>query len=176
MGIRVHRARTHYAAPRMSEQRVRHLLELQRRAFSASPWHSVLGALDGITESVFFHKPTNHSGFPWMDGSICNIVYHLTGDKLVQCSSAFDNGGVTWDNLPISKTDIPTMFKELTNADEVVTSHLLEQTDETLSNKVKGWGGKSLSTEGLFLMLIEHDLYHAGQIRFARNLIEPRND
>src|SRR5262245_42526732 len=90
--------------------RVETLLMLQKRAFDSSPWHSVLNALDGVTEEVFLQVPPRHNGFPWMDGSIRDIVYHIAGDKLVQLDAAFGDGSITWKTLPIEKTDMPTMI------------------------------------------------------------------
>lgn len=153
--------------------RVAWLIELQHRAFAKSPWHSVLGALKGVDENTFFHVPPHHSGFPWMNGSICDIVFHIAGDKLVQMSAAFENGTTTWDNLPLKKTSMQQMIAELHAAHARLAAKLASETDLSLTNKITSWGGKSMSAENLYLMLIEHDLYHAGQIRYARNLLEP---
>ncbi|GIV02847.1 MAG: hypothetical protein KatS3mg015_1677 [Fimbriimonadales bacterium] len=148
------------------------LLQLQDRAFRSSPWHSLLGSLTGISEEVFNSTPRRFSGFPWMDGSIRSIVYHVTGDKLVQFSQAFGDGSVTWDSLSIAKSDLTTMLRELEAAHEPLVRTLRSLTQDDLSRKVRTWGGKKMTTLQFFLMLIEHDLYHAGQIRTMRNLLE----
>ncbi len=108
-----------------------------------------------------------------MNGSICDIVFHIAGDKLVQMSAAFENGTTTWDNLPLKKTSMQQMIAELHAAHARLAAKLASETDLSLTNKITSWGGKSMSAENLYLMLIEHDLYHAGQIRYARNLLEP---
>lgn len=152
--------------------RVDYLLMLQKRAFASSPWHGVLSALDGVSEDAFLHVPSRHNGFPWMDGSIRDIVYHIAGDKLVQLDSAFGDGSITWKSLPIEKGEMPTMLIDMKNAHEHAVQQLAGQTDDTLREKVASWGGKRMTAEDLFLMLIEHDIYHAGQIRYIRNVIE----
>jgi len=150
------------------------LESLAMRAFSESPWHSLLSALKDITEETFFFVPERHSGFPWMNGSICDIVYHVTGDKIVQLSAAFDGGNETWDSLKtkLSKSDMAAMVEELHGAYELELSKLKSLNEDELEQKVATWGGKRMKAYELFLMLIEHDLYHAGQIRYIRNVIE----
>jgi uncharacterized damage-inducible protein DinB len=148
------------------------LLLMQQRAFRTSPWHSLLNSLEGIGEDVFARAPTRHSGFPWMDGSIRDILYHVTGDKMVQYSQAFGDGSVTWDTLRISRSTLEEMLPELHAAHQPIVEALKSQTSETLAHKVRTWGGKRLTARDFFLMLIEHDLYHAGQIRVLRNLYE----
>ena len=146
------------------------LVDLSQRAFSKSPWHSLMSALDGISESAFTWLPEKHNGFPWMNGSIQDIVYHVTGDKLVQLNHAFGDASLNWQNVPAAKADIQTMIAELQAAQEKLIAAI--QSCDDLDAKVTGWGGKRLRALDFFLMLIEHDLYHAGQIRYIRNLAE----
>lgn len=154
------------------KQKVELLLTLQERAFRSSPWHSLLNSLDGIPPEMFSRAPDRHSGFPWMDGSVRDIVYHVAGDKFVQHSQAFSDGSLTWDNVPVTRGPIEAMLKHLFDAHALLVEALKQQTDETLTRKVRTWGGKRMSVRNFFLMLIEHDLYHAGQIRMLRNLYE----
>lgn len=109
-----------------------------------------------------------------MNGSIQDILYHVTGDKLVQLDHAFGDASLTWDNISITKASLAQMVPDLESADSKVAAALAAQDRESLSRKVTAWGGKSMSCEDFFLMLIEHDLYHAGQVRCIRNLLEKR--
>ncbi|MBL1148651.1 MAG: DinB family protein [Armatimonadetes bacterium] len=152
------------------ESKVEFLRRLQDRAFRKSPWHSLLGSLDGVEEDVFTWTPDKSEGFPWMNGSIQDILYHATGDKLVQCSHAFGDSSLTWDNLKICKASLPEMITDLMRAQsglEEITNRL---SDSDLERKVAGWGGKRQTVEQFLLMLIEHDYYHAGQIIYVRNI------
>lgn len=151
-----------------------YLERLTLLAYSGSPWHSLLGALKGVSEDVFFHVPKRHNGYPWMDGSIRDIVFHVTGDKLVQLSAAFDGGKETWDTVTekLSKTDKPRMLDELRQAHEFQIGLLRNFPEERLNEHVATTMRVTLTAEELFIMLIEHDLYHAGQIRYIRNVLE----
>lgn len=153
---------------------VKSLLQYQESAFAKSPWHSLRAALKGVSEDVFFWVPPKYHGFPWMDGSIRDIVYHVTGDKLVQISAAFEGGMLTWDALKVEleKENMKTMMSQLEEAHKKVVQKLRDLDDEELLLKVKAWSGKRMSIMDFFLMLIEHDIYHAGQIRYIRNIAE----
>jgi hypothetical protein len=158
------------------------LTDLAERAFSKSPWHSLMSALEGVSDEAFTWLPDRHNGFPWMNGSIQDIVYHVTGDKLVQLNHAFGDGSMNWENVPIAKgcsadilsapehAESPPYIHALYSAQEALIEAV--RNCEDLNAKVTGWGGKRLKAVDFFLMLIEHDLYHAGQIRYIRNLVE----
>ena len=150
--------------------RVDVLLKLQKRAFESSQWHSLKAALDDVDDHVFVWKPAKHEGFPWMDGSIRDIVYHVTGDKLVQLSHAYGDGSVNWANVSIVKDDLHVMRDELARSHAMVVEALRKLTEDSLQEKVATWGGTRMAAEDFFLMLIEHDIYHAGQIRYIRNV------
>lgn len=150
------------------------LLILQREAFSRSPWHSLLSALNGVSSEAFFRVPQRHNGFDWMNGSIRDIVYHVTGDKLVQHSAAFANGAETWETLKskLEQENHELMIEQLKSAQHVLEKELNSTSVDSLSSQVSTWGGKKMRMDKLFLMLIEHDYYHAGQIRYVRNVLE----
>jgi hypothetical protein len=107
-----------------------------------------------------------------MDGTISDIVYHLAGDKLIQINHAFENAEMDWTKVPISKSSMEQMLAELERAHAHVVATLLSLEESRLGDKVRGWGGKSMTALDMFVMLVEHDLYHAGQIRYIRNVAE----
>ena len=152
--------------------RVEKLLMLQKRAFDSSQWHSLRGALEGVDDDLFIWTPPKYDGFDFMNGSIRDIVYHVTGDKLVQVNQAFGDGSATWDEMErrIAESSRETMLNGLEAAHNQVLAALRQLKDEEFEKKVRTWGGKRMSAWDLFVMLIEHDLYHAGQIRYIRNI------
>jgi len=127
-----------------------------------------MAALDGITDDTLDRAPDIHNGFPWMDGSVRDIVYHVAGDKLVQLNHAFGDGTMTWNNVPVNKHG--DLISQLQTSQETLI-HAIKSVED-LSTKVSSWGGKRMRASDLFLMLIEHDIYHAGQVRYIRNLAE----
>jgi hypothetical protein len=145
------------------------LADLSTRAFSKSSWHSLMAALVSVSEEAFVWIPERHNGFPWMNGSIQDIVYHVAGDKLVQLNHAFGDATMTWDDVPVTKSNKAELVAQLEASQRELILAINNAAD--LDLKISGWGGKRLKTVDFFVMLIEHDLYHAGQIRYIRNLV-----
>ena len=151
---------------------VKDLVFLKQLSFEKSPWHSVRNALKDITDKEFFWVPNNHKGFEWMNGSICDVVYHLAGDILVQLSGAFGGGEIRWENVIelIPKNNMENMLFSLKESHEKYLDCLNTFDDEKLQEEVVTSWGQTMKAKDLFIMLIEHDYYHAGQIRYIRNV------
>jgi len=141
-----------------------------------SPWHSMKAALEGITEAQASWEPQPYKGFPWAKGSIKELTYHVGLDKLVQASCAFGDGSLDWERarqMPEAQENtIAAAECLLYRAHEELLDRLDALPDGRLSEKVSTWGGKRMAAGAFFDMLTEHDIYHAGQIRYARNMID----
>ncbi len=147
---------------------------LLHQAYERSRWHSLRGALKGLKEETFVWRPPAHSGFPWMDGSIRDILFHVIGDKQVQLDRAFGDGSLTWEVVmkQVPRSSLKEMLPYLQQAQEAVISALRNCEEGELDEKVVMSDGTTLTVTELFIMFAEHDFYHAGQIRYVRNLIE----
>ena len=145
-------------------------------ALHMSEWHSLEAALRGLADADAAWTPTHYRGFPWSKGSIREIVLHVAADMLVQHSMAFGDGSLNWEKvleLPEAREGTLAASRRLLQRGANELYHTLSGlTDEDLSRTVTTWGGKKMSAEHFFDMLIEHALYHAGQIRYIRCLIE----
>ncbi|GMV35641.1 MAG: hypothetical protein AMXMBFR61_01490 [Fimbriimonadales bacterium] len=145
-------------------------------ALHTSEWHSVDAALRGLSEADAEWAPGHYKGFPWAKGSIREIVVHVAADMLVQHSMAFGDGSLDWEKamaLPEVREGTLSAAKRLLERGEQVLRHTLSGlSDGDLGRKVTTWGGKTMSAESFFDMHIEHALYHAGQVRYVRCLIE----
>ena len=143
-------------------------------AFRGSRYHSFVGCLKGVSDAEARWKPSSYRGFPHMDGSILNLAYHTAGDKHVLISVGFGDGSVTWPT-------VQQRFEEL-GGDLNAAKALAEEGHSLFLKELKGvgeegldsirpyYGGKSLTAFELFTVVAEHDIYHAGQIWYARNL------
>ena len=142
--------------------------------YSGSRYHSFLASLKGVSEEMARWKPARYKGFPHMDGSILNLAYHTAGDKSVLISTAFGDGSVTWEQV---KARFEAMGADLAAArtlaeqgHRLVLQTLEDLPDEDLDAARPYYGGKTHSAYALFSIIAEHDLYHAGQINYVRNL------
>jgi uncharacterized damage-inducible protein DinB len=143
-------------------------------AYRSSRWHSVKGALKGLSEEDAEWRPQPYKGFPWSTGSINCILFHVAACKLVEMSSGFGDGTFTYeaaDKLPEAGS-LSGLRKLLERGQKEVLRVLDGLDEEDLSRQVRVSDGSMVSAEEFFDMLVEHDLYHAGQIRYVRNLID----
>jgi hypothetical protein len=152
------------------------MLRSLRAAHSKSQWHSMASALKDLTEEQAVWRPSKYKGFPWASGNIVEIVYHVALDKLVQLSCAFGDRSFDWEatkSLPeVQVWSLANAVQLLDRSQKELMAALEKLSDEDLDRKVATWGGKQMTAEHFFDMLIEHDFYHAGQIRYIRSMLD----
>lgn len=161
----------------MSAQRilVTHLQQQCEAAYQGSPWHSLKGAIKGIKPDEATWQPPRYKGFPWAHGSIVEILFHVAGDTLYQLDYAFGQRSLTWEELQErfrrAGGDLEAARKLLDESFSALQQHLKTLTDADLARTYIAPDGKTQKTLGeLFQMLLEHYLYHAGQIVYVRCL------
>jgi len=143
-------------------------------AFRGSRYHSFLSSLKGVSEQAARWKPARYKGFPHMDGSILNLAYHTAGDKSVLISASFGDGSVTWDQVQARFEELGadlTAARTLAEQGHLLVLQTLESlSDADLDAARPYYGGKTHTAYEIFSIITEHDLYHAGQINYVRNL------
>ncbi|MDM7461582.1 MAG: DinB family protein [bacterium] len=155
--------------------RVQFLRELIERNYEGSVWHSFKAAVRDLTdEEALWVPPTGYKGYRWADGTILKIIFHLGADKLVQLSTAFGEGGVDWRAMEVRFRamggDLNAALQIAQEGYESTLDALAPLTDDDLEVERPYYGGGRMPTGDLFLMLAEHDVYHAGQITYIRGL------
>ncbi|MCS6935991.1 MAG: DinB family protein [Candidatus Bipolaricaulota bacterium] len=150
--------------------------QLQRQlkaAYRTSRWHSLQRALEGLKPEEAAWTPAHYKGFPWAKGSILEILFHVAGDTLHQLDYAFGSGTLTWDALKErferAGGDLKAAQTLLDEAYAELERRLSALTDSDLSRSYRAPDGEKTLQE-LFEMILEHFLYHAGQIVYVRNL------
>jgi hypothetical protein len=143
-------------------------------AFRGSRYHSFLSSLKGVTEEAARWTPPYYKGYPHMDGTLLNLAYHTGGDKFVLMSTSFGDGSVTWEKVKARFEELGgSLAAAKTLAEEghtLVLQTLGGLTDEDLNAVRPYYGGKTYTAYEVFTIVAEHDVYHAGQINYIRNL------
>ncbi len=110
-----------------------------------------------------------------MKGSILEIVFHVGGDSLYQLDHALGKQKLTWEGLKERfRAEGGHLHAALHLAEEgykALQQALDSLADEDLTRTYptpEGEGERTL--EAFFRMMIEHYLYHAGQIMYVRCL------
>lgn len=156
--------------------RVQTLRELLERAYRGSRYHALRRALDGVDDATARWQPPHYRGFPWMHGSVLEIAFHAAGDKHMLYHTAFGDGRLTWEDLQQRFAeeggDIAAAIHLADAGHDLLLGALETFSDETLTQKVPYYHGKRVPAEEVFLLAIEHDVYHAGQIWYVRCLVD----
>lgn len=112
-----------------------------------------------------------------MSGSILDIAFHVAGDVSFQLSYALGDRSLTWEKLTEEfKARGGDLKAALVMAEESfleLQEALGKLTDEDLARRYETPDGKKEQTlEEFIQMLLEHYVYHAGQIMYVRCLWE----
>ena len=112
-----------------------------------------------------------------MSGSIRDIVFHVGADKLFQISQRFGDGTITWEAMTTrfagEGRSLAAALKIAEQGHAAVCSALAALTDDELELKTT-MEGRAMRNADFFALMIEHDAYHAGQIRYVRNIIDAK--
>jgi hypothetical protein len=153
----------------MSRAAIDQLLYLMDEAFDAKGHeHSLLANIRSVKGDDWEWLP------PGGSRPIFEIVYHVGICKYVYDNHAFGDGSMRWDR-PVS---MPGIRREASR-DEVIawlregqrllrgSVDALESDEELLKLRRSNWG-QEYETRWLISVMIEHDLYHAGEINHLR--------
>jgi uncharacterized damage-inducible protein DinB len=164
------------AKVKSEKKQVRFLLARLDAAWAKNKWHSLEGALEGLTEAEATWKPLHYkSPEPWgFSGSILEILFHVAADSLATINQFFGDRILTYEGVRERfQAQGGNLAAALALLDEGYTATrkaLTKLTDRDLPKKVgkkKKW-----RVDNIFVGLIEHYLYHAGQINYIRCLWE----
>ncbi|MBI3911385.1 MAG: DinB family protein [Armatimonadetes bacterium] len=161
----------------MSEPRalVEHLLWQFHQAWEGSRWHSLRAVLDGLTEEEAAWTPPAYAGFSWMRGSIREILFHLGGDYLFQINRVLGDASWAWERIEAryaGRGGNLAAARQLCHEGCAAVRAALEGfTDPELARRRQGADGRRCRPVELFEMLLEHTLYHTGQIQYVRCMV-----
>ena len=155
----------------MPTPRIDELLLLMERAFAESE-HSLLKNLASVHEESWTRIPEGG------ERSIQNIVAHVGMFKFMYANHGFRDGDMDYDDPPA--TPAPERLADAASAEEwlreghaYLTACIRElESDAELDAPRKAHWGALVSTYFLVTTMLEHDLYHAGEINHARALLQ----
>lgn len=145
-------------------------------AFSKSRWHSLKSAIEGLTQEEASWKPPKYqSPSPWsFSGSALDLIFHVGADTLFQLNQIFGDRTLTWEALDerfqAQGGDLKAALELAEEGYQALREKLNSFTDSELEQRRKTASGREITAERFFVMLIEHHVYHAGQINYIRGL------
>ena len=147
---------------------VSQLLYLLDEAFDGTEWHSLLGNLRSVTREDWLWVP------PSGERSMRDIVGHVGGCKLMYHDYAFGAGTLTWDHPLVTGDEavasVDSAVSWLRQGQERLRGAIAQLDDVELPHpRMTNWG-EPAETRWIVAVMIQHDLYHAGEINHLRSL------
>jgi hypothetical protein len=151
----------------MARAAVDTLLYLLDDGFEGGRWHSLLGNLAGTTLDEWAWIA------PGGDRSIGAIVHHVGVCKLMYGNHAFGDACLTWESVepPAATLADPLVALAWLSSAHAQLRASIDALDDAdlLAPRRANWG-EQCGTRWLIATMIQHDLYHAGEINHLRSL------
>lgn len=164
----------------MTRSGIEQYLYVMDRAFNADTsfgaWHSFLVNLESVTDADWLAVP------PSGVRSAFQLVQHVGESKYVYASQAFGDGSISW-----GRPETLATIEETTPRTEVV--RWLQEGHDQLRRQVAAlvddseltalrpdiWGTQK-ETRWLIDTIVQHDLYHAGELNHIRALSQQNDE
>lgn len=144
-------------------------------AYRGDRFHSLLGNLGDVTDEEWGTQPAEYSAEVFgtqPELSIADLVRHVAGAKLMWTNHAFGDGSLTWGEVRAPSDDRAGVMAWLDEAHSAFAGAVAELGDdsELAAERTAHWG-RPLATQSIVSIVINHDLYHSGEINRQRSLI-----
>ena len=157
----------------MTRAAVDQLLYSLDRAFlkpdGDDPEHAFLKNLDAVSDEDWRCAAPNGSR------TIVQIAYHVAACKFMYANHGFEDGKMDWGELFNHWDHSPTkpeMVEWLHEAHAYFRRHVEPLDDSDLLVMRKAPFGVEFETRWLIANIVEHDLYHSGEINLIRALLQ----
>lgn len=154
----------------MTRDSIETYLYLMDAGFDGPYWHSLLSNLNAVAPEDWEWVP------PGGARPIRQIVQHVGRAKAIAYDQAFGGATLTWDDpqedWDEATVDIPTAIAWLRACQERLRSGVAALPDdaELLQQRRTNWGELWETRQIITVTMIQHDLYHAGEINHLRAL------
>lgn len=146
------------------------LTYLMDQAFDGGEFHSLMGNLATVDEPMWTAR------LPESLRTIGEIALHVGSCKVMYTDYAFGSRSLTWESREVEPwpPDDPPMREVadwLREVHEALMSHVRGLTDdEMIQPRLANWGDEK-ETRWLLSTLLQHDVYHAGEINRMRSIL-----
>ena len=152
----------------MGRAAVETLAYLLDEAFEGNEEHSLLGNLANVSSEGWLARPVEGGR------TIGEIVDHVGIAKHVYLEHLFGAARLRWDDVAavsparLSPSDIDAMKAWMRDGHRKFRDGVLALTDDQLAEPRKTHAGEAGETRWVINVVIQHDVYHAGEINHLR--------
>lgn len=157
----------------MGTKDIHHIIKTQKNVIGGENWYgeNFRNKIDGLTEAQAFERPTARVH------TVAELVSHITawrcyniGKLKGQPTGLTMESPENWkDNELLKQQGWEQLKKAFYDSAEELT-HLMEKRDDAFLDEM--YNGNGHDWRGLFEGLIQHDIYHLGQIAITIKLME----
>jgi len=152
----------------MTTPAVSELLYLLDAAFEGPDWHALLVNIRDLTAEDWAWVP------PGGSRTIADIAQHVASCKQMYENYAFGDARLRWDDPEVDGGPAPATpagaVARLREAQTRLRAGVAALDDADLARpRLTNWGERK-ETRWIIATLIQHDLYHAGEINHIRSL------
>jgi hypothetical protein len=156
----------------MARTEIEALIRVLQQAFDGDIEHSLIANLGAVREEDWHAVPQGGAR------SIYDIVLHVAECKWMYDNYAFGDGSLHWNEPPIrfpgGERRSPSELLQWTRAGhEQLLSSLRALDDDTELDRERplNWG-EMRAARGIVFTMLEHDLYHSGEVNHIRSLLQ----
>jgi uncharacterized damage-inducible protein DinB len=152
----------------MTAPAIAQLLWLLDEAFAGQAWHALLPNLRATSPGAWtWVPPSGHR-------SVRGMVQHVGGCKFMYENHAFGDATLTWDHPLVTgeemSVDLASAISWLREGHDRLRRSVAALTDADLDQpRMTNWG-EPKETRWIVAVMIQHDIYHAGEINHVRAL------
>lgn len=146
------------------------LAYLMDQAFDGNEFHSLMGNLAAVDASMWTRRLPNSLR------TIGEIAMHVGSSKVMYTDHAFGSRSLTFDSpevepWPAGDAPMDEALAWLRSTHAALMAHVLSLSDDDLAKpRMANWGEEK-ETRWLLSTVLEHDVYHAGEINRMRSLL-----
>jgi hypothetical protein len=147
-------------------------------AYRLDPFHSLCKNLESVLPEEWDLKPSRatspQEGAPYDDQlSICDLAIHAGGPKYMYANRAFEDGKLEWQQIALpSSREMAVVLAWIEEGHRHLVDGLAGLQDDAalLEERPSHWN-QPVRVELLLGIIVNHDVYHAGEINRQRALI-----
>lgn len=146
------------------------LAYLMDQAFDGNEFHSLMGNLATVDASMWTRRLPNSLR------TIGEIAMHVGSSKVMYTDHAFGSRSLTFDSpevepWPAEDAPMDEALAWLRSTHAALMAHVRSLSDDDLATpRMANWGEEK-ETRWLLSTVLEHDVYHAGEINRMRSLL-----
>ena len=146
------------------------MVYLMAHAFETGEFHGLMGNLKSVDQDMWTQR------LPESLRTIGEIALHVGSSKVMYTNHAFGDGSLTWESpevqpWPVDAAPMAATIAWLREVHASLMVHVRQLDDSQFSRlRMANWG-EAKETRWLLSTLLQHDVYHAGEINRMRSIL-----